>query len=90
MKVHPFDGLTVVLVYDVPKMQLSPRVVEVLKPEFVAGMNAWMKEFFGMTNSMPDGLYKVVGRYVYMNPRTLEDLREYNRTHNMDWGNEQP
>lgn len=72
-----FDGLKVYVTPDRPKMQLSPRVREVLAPDFIAETNEWMARFFGMWNQVPDGDFIVnhLAGCVYMNPRTYERFK---------------
>jgi hypothetical protein len=69
-------GMRVIVTPDRPKMQLSPRVCEVLAPEFIAETNAWMLRFFGTTNLLNDGAVLVhEGQSFTMNPRTAARLR---------------
>lgn len=76
-----FQGLQVVIMPDRPKMQLSERVKEVLSPEFIEEINAWMLEFFGVDNMLEDGQVWTVpagwahSGMAYMNPRTYARLR---------------
>lgn len=72
-----FQGFKVYVQPDQPKMQLSERVKEVLKPEHIADHNAWMLRFFGTTNLLADDqtlLSKQFG-FVSMNQRTYEKFR---------------
>lgn len=74
---HTFNGMKIYIVQDVPKMQLSARVCEVLAPDFIAETNAWMAEFFGWTNIADDGEYLVdtINDAVHMNKRTFEQFK---------------
>lgn len=85
---HYLDGYALVIVPDVPKMQLSKRVCEYLSPAFIAETNAWMLDFFGTTNMLPDGQAIVVNNEsLLMNRRTYEDfiraIRRKNENHNV-------
>lgn len=59
-----FAGLRVV-VQEIPKMQLSERVCEVLAPDFIAEMNAWMHGFFGTHDCLRMGSTLVVNKRTY-------------------------
>lgn len=75
---RPLGGIDVVVSPDQPKMQLGAAVCEVLNPAFIAEMNAWMRDFFGTTNLIPDGETVIVGgRQMFMNPRTYARLKVY-------------
>lgn len=74
--VYRYAAFDIVISPDRPKMQLSEKVCEVLKPEFIAETNAWMLSFFGMHNIIPDGqVYKMFDRQFIMNPRTYLQLK---------------
>lgn len=80
-----FGGLKIVICEDqiIPKMQLSEDCP--VTPDFRVEMNAWMREFFGVTreNIVPDGetfLMEQLGE-VYMNPRTYQAFRGLYGTH---------
>lgn len=79
------NGLRVFVIQDAPKMQLSDRVCEVLKPDFIAEMNAWLLDFFGTTNPIADGQSFISNSSVFVNPRTYESLRQDLRVRNYDW-----
>lgn len=79
-----YMGLPVYITGDMPKMQLSRSVCEVLKPDFVREMNTWLLEFFGTANLLKDG--EIIfndgaafrtGGSLHMNARTFEQLRLY-------------
>ena len=65
-------GLKVYVQPDSPKMQLSESIKEVLSPDFVTEINAWMVDFFGVTNLIPDGQFLFSEKFGFttMNPRT--------------------
>jgi hypothetical protein len=71
------DYYTIQVMPDLPRRQLSERVCEVLAPEFIAEMNAWLLQFFGTYNLIDDGVTCVIeaGRTIYMNPRTHAQLK---------------
>lgn len=86
----PLHGMKVVVTtdyaeHDIPNMQLSERVCEVLTPAMVADHNQWMREFFGTRkvyeNLLKDGeVMKVTLQgepVLYMNSRTYATLRNY-------------
>jgi hypothetical protein len=66
---------------DRPKMQLSPDCP--VTDDFRAEINAWMIEFFGVTNLIPDGHYiQMKGRgEIHMNPRTYAEFEKAFRNH---------
>ena len=69
-------GLDVVISSDYPKMQLSKDCP--VTPEFRAEINAWMVEFFGVSNVCPDGQFYVIEAHqqIVMNQRTYRQLVE--------------
>jgi hypothetical protein len=63
-------GLDVVvnpLLDNVPRMTVSTRLAELMPPEFVAELNAWMREFFGVT----DQVVLIGDRALAVGPNTL-------------------
>lgn len=73
---HSISGMRVVVHPDAPKLQLSARVCEILNPDFIAEINAWMIDFFGTTNLLDDGQCYQMGDQLIMNPRTFAALRK--------------
>lgn len=79
---NSFHGYKIIVTPDRPKMQLSPRVREVLTPAQIADHNAWMLQFFGTTNLLEDGVtwfdegIGSDGKLIMMNPRTHEALKK--------------
>lgn len=71
-------GLKVFISPDVPKMQLSARVKEVLSPECISETNAWMLGFFGTENALDDGqvITSQMFGFIQMNPRTYREFRK--------------
>jgi len=68
--VQRIGSLEIYVTPDVPKMQLSARVCEVLSPEVIEETNRWMIEFFGVTNILNDNDAVVIcGKRIHMNPR---------------------
>lgn len=70
-----FNGMNVI-VNDAldcfPRMQASPRFAELMPAEFVADLNAWMREFFGM-----HAIAVTLDRNtVAVGPKTLQAMRE--------------
>jgi hypothetical protein len=60
-----------------PHMQVSTSFARIQSPELVAATNAWMTEFFGCTERMPDGLvYEYLGDTLIMNRATYDRLVE--------------
>jgi hypothetical protein len=71
-------GMKVVVHQDAPKMQLSPRLREILAPKvgFADEFDRWLLQFFGKTNLVPDGqTYVLMGKTLVMNPRTYQQMR---------------
>ncbi|MGC4396003.1 hypothetical protein [Hydrogenophaga sp. T2] len=66
-------GVKVVVSPDLPKMVLSQDVP--VTDEFRREIDAWMLDFFGTWNMLPDGECYTAGAVVYMNPRTFARLR---------------
>jgi hypothetical protein len=74
-------GLRVIVSQDSPRFTMDKRLAEIIshsKPEFVAEYNAWLRSFFGITNTVPDGtVYKLeLCNSIVMNPRTAQALKE--------------
>lgn len=69
-----WGGYRVVLSKDKPVRQLALDVP--VSDDMRAKTNAWMIEFFGTTNLMPDGQVMVLdeGKAMWMNPRTWAAL----------------
>ncbi|KPD17249.1 hypothetical protein ADM96_20270 [Burkholderia sp. ST111] len=58
--------------YDrVPRMVVSTKFAELMPPEFVADLNAWMVDFFGTTRE----IYRIGTRTLVMGPRSLEQIK---------------
>ncbi|PJO39856.1 hypothetical protein CTI10_001320 [Delftia acidovorans] len=70
-----FMGNKVFISHDIPKMQLSEGCP--VTPEFRIEMNAWMRDFFGVTNLLDDGecLHDRLNKALHMNPRTWDRVR---------------
>ncbi len=71
-----FKGLHVVVSPDVPKMQLSEECP--VSDEFRTEMNAWMLQFFGVTNHVEDGqvFHMPHINQIIVNPRTYAAFRQ--------------
>lgn len=69
-----FLGLRVVIVEDQPKRQLAADCP--VSPEYRVEVDRWMVEYFGLTNVIEDGDYRVVGETILMNHRTYQSLRD--------------
>jgi hypothetical protein len=54
-----------------PRMMVSPRFAELMPPEFVADLNAWMREFFGISEPK---ILSYGGR-LYMGPKMFEEVK---------------
>ncbi|WP_446903022.1 hypothetical protein [Burkholderia sp. YIM B11467] len=57
---------------DVPRMKVSLRFAELMPAEFVADLNAWMRDFFGTENLM----YQISGGTVVMGPKSIAALTD--------------
>lgn len=70
-----FKGLQVFVVKDTPRMQLSEDCP--VTPAMREETNAWMRDFFGMTNVLADGLayHDVHRNCLFCNPRTMASIR---------------
>lgn len=78
-------GRKVVVHQDQPRVQLGTErcltkygdEVEWVSPAMRAEMNAWLREFFGMTNLMKDGECFVLEMFntITMNQRTYQQIR---------------
>lgn len=68
-----------------PKMQVSDTFARIQSPELVASTNAWMAQFFGYVETVPDGqVYELVQQNtLVMNEQTYERLRAAVR-HNIE------
>lgn len=76
-----FRGCRVLISPDHPKMQLSEDCP--VTPEFRKEMNAWMRDFFGVNNLIPDGQFlhcrdfaghNAHGGFITMNIRTYRQF----------------
>jgi hypothetical protein len=67
-------GMRVFVSRDHPRMQLPTDLP--LPDAFRAEFNAWMADFFGWDNVVPDGKAYQIGDTVHMNPRTFVELRK--------------
>lgn len=70
-----FNGVRIVVntaCDDVPKMAVSSRFAELMPADFVADLNAWMREFFGTENVM----YRLGDHTVVMGPKSVALLQE--------------
>lgn len=70
-----FMGTKVFISHDIPKMRLSEDCP--VTDDFRAEMNAWMRDFFGVTNLLEDGqcLHDWLNNTLHMNPRTWDRVR---------------
>lgn len=70
--------IDVVVTPDVPKLQLSPELCAILAPKagFADEYNAWLREFFGCTQLLPDGQVAMIDGKAHMNPRTKRMLED--------------
>lgn len=59
-----------------PKLQMSPELGKLLKPEFVEEFNAWALDFFGSRKMIRDGEMWQTPHHVIMNSVTYQQLRE--------------
>lgn len=68
-------GMKIIVSPDVPKMQLAPG--DYVTPEFRKEIDAWLIEFFGTWNIIPDGdvLIMETTGLINMNPRMLARLK---------------
>ena len=66
-------GIKIYVTADLPKMQLSDDCP--VTPKFRIEINAWMIEFFGYTNVIPDGQMFKSNGCLFMNPRTNAELK---------------
>jgi hypothetical protein len=73
-----FYGTKVTVSPDLPKMQLSTDPALMLPDAFRTEINAWMRDFFGVTNILEDGQVCIVnnGEVFVMNPRTYDQLKK--------------
>lgn len=70
-----YHGYQVHVSQDRPKMQLSPGVP--VSDDFRKKVNAWMLEFFGVDNSIRDGVCYLMGQNtILVNPRTYAALQK--------------
>jgi hypothetical protein len=72
-----YDGIEIIVVPDRPNRQLSTDVS--VSPQLREKVNLWMREFFGTSNLMEDGV--ITGSpelgVVWMNPRTYEEVKKH-------------
>jgi hypothetical protein len=54
-----------------PRMIVSSRFAELMPGDFVADLNAWMKEFFGVSEPQ---ILSYEGR-LYMGPKMFEEVK---------------
>lgn len=69
-----FGGMDVLVhphLDNVPRMTVSTRFAELMPPEFIADLNAWMLEFFG-TQSVA---YQLPGGKIAMGPKAWASLQ---------------
>ncbi len=74
---NQFEGLSINVIPDTPKMKLSPG--DYVTPEFRKEIDEWMVSFFGVTNLVPDGttlISNAIGT-IWMNPRTFSQLQTH-------------
>ena len=55
---------------DRPRMAVSQKFADLMQPEFVADLNAWMLEFFGRENRV----YCLHGHTLTLGPKTLSAM----------------
>lgn len=67
-------GLDVIVRPDHPKRQLPEDVP--CTAAYRAEFNAWLAEFFGMENWIPDGQAIQAGPRIFVNPRTFAALKK--------------
>lgn len=74
--VNAWNGISIVVSHDRPKMKLSEAVP--VTPEFREEFNRWMLGFFGTTNTVADGevMHMPLQRILIMNPRTFDALKK--------------
>lgn len=71
---HVFGALRIIedpRLDDMQKMTVSTRFAELMPPEFVSDLNAWLLEFFGTENR----IYRVGGDTIYMGPKMIAALK---------------
>jgi len=57
-------------------MQVSTEFARLQSPELVASTNAWMREFFGYDEIVPDGVvYQIFNGTLVMNQRTYDKAK---------------
>lgn len=69
-KADPFGGMRYHVnpdLDDQPRMAVSQKFADLMPPEFVADLNAWMLEFFGRENRV----YCLHGHTLILGPKTL-------------------
>ncbi|HHT8992810.1 TPA: hypothetical protein ACT5B2_003855 [Burkholderia cenocepacia] len=59
------------LLDDMPRMTVSARFAELMPAEFVAELNAWMRDFFGTEHRM----YVLYERTLVVGPKGLERMK---------------
>lgn len=69
-----FGGLDVIVEPDVPKIQLSKDVAELVGPEFAANMNLWLLARFGFREPVAKMPLILYGTKVVMNSRDYSHL----------------
>lgn len=60
-----------------PRMQCSPEFARIQDPDLVAKTNAWMADFFGYWETVPDGQVLILndGAVLLMNQKTWDRVR---------------
>ena len=56
---------------NLPRMTVSPKFAELMPDEFVAGLNSWMREFFGTESRV-----LMFGNRMAMGPKALAAIKE--------------
>lgn len=89
-EVHPralmrhWNGIPIHVIPDTAKVQVSEEFKRLQSPELVKETNAWLLEFFGVTNWLKDGQVIKTGDLAHpelgmlcfaVNPRTYEQLK---------------
>ena len=74
MRMPNLSGYTVRITPDTPRVQLSEKVT--VSQQFRDQINAWLAEFFGVTNILSDGVVMRTENILFMNPRTHKWVQE--------------
>ena len=69
---RPIAGMNVIITGRSPKMRVSAEFARIQDPDLVARTNAWMAEFFGYVELLPDGqmIYSQLDGSILMNATT--------------------